>query len=201
MGRLDPLPRDALPAELHAHLRERYDATIGFTPRSLETMARRPSIMLALGDLITAIWRDGTVPVGLKALVALMASTAAGCRYCQAHEAADALAHGVASERVADVWAFQTSPHFDAAERAALRFARDAALVPNAVTDGHFEELRAHWDEGQIVELLATVSLFGIPEPLERQRRHGARRRAEIGRREAAGTAGLAGREACLASP
>ena len=44
----------------------------------------------------------------------------------------------------------------------ALRFARDAALVPNAVTDGHFEELRAHWDEGQIVELLATVSLFGF---------------------------------------
>jgi uncharacterized peroxidase-related enzyme len=162
MSRLDPLERSALPPDVDEHLCERYDETIGFTPRSLETMARRPEILFALGDLITAIWRQGTVPVGLKPLVALIASTAAGCRYCQAHEAVDALAHGVEPERVADVWSFESSPRFDAAERAALRLARDAAQVPNAVTDAHFAELREHWDEGQIVELLAVVALFGF---------------------------------------
>lgn len=162
MSRLEPLPRASLPADIDAHLRERYDATIGFTPRSLETLARRPAILFALGDLITAIWREGTVPTNLKPLVALIASTAAGCRYCQAHEAADALAHGCLPEQVADVWAFETSPHFSAAERAALRLARDAALSPNAVTDEHFAELRQHWDDGQIVELIATVALFGF---------------------------------------
>lgn len=162
MSRLDPVPRADLPADIQQHLAERYDATIGFTPRSLETLARRPATLLALGDLITAIWREGSVPTGLKPLVALVASTAAGCRYCQAHEAVDALAHGVPPERVGEIWAFETSARFSPAERAALRLARDASVVPNAVTDQHFVELRRHWDDGQIVELLSVIALFGF---------------------------------------
>jgi hypothetical protein len=44
----------------------------------------------------------------------------------------------------------------------ALRFARDASLVPNEVTPEHFRALRLHWDDGQIVEILAVVGLFGF---------------------------------------
>ena len=161
MAHLDPLDRDGL-GELDAHFRERYDETIGFTPNSLLTMARRPEIVTALGDLITTIWRTGTVPAGLKALVGLVSSTSAGCRYCQALEAVDARAHGVPDEKVAVVWSFEESPLYNDAERAALRFARDAGLVPNAVTDEHFSDLRRYFDEGEIVELLATIGLFGF---------------------------------------
>lgn len=161
MAHLDPLDRARLGA-LDEHFRERYDETIGFTPNSLLTMARRPEIVTALGDLITTIWRTGTVPAGLKALVGLVSSTSAGCRYCQAHEAVDARAHGVPDEKVAAVWSFEESPLYDDAERAALRFARDAGLVPNAVTAEHFAELREYYDEAEIVELLATIGLFGF---------------------------------------
>ena len=147
MAHIEPLDRAAL-GPLEGHFRERYDETIGFTPNSLLTMARRPQIVTALGDLITTIWRTGTVPPGLKALVALVSSTSAGCRYCQAHEAVDARAHGVPDEKVTAVWSFETSPLYNDAERAALRFARDAGLLPNAVTTDHFVELRKHFDEG-----------------------------------------------------
>ena len=34
--------------------------------------------------------------------------------------------------------------------------------MPNEVTRAHFEELRRHWDDGQIVEMLAVVGLFGF---------------------------------------
>jgi alkylhydroperoxidase family enzyme len=68
----------------------------------------------------------------------------------------------VPEEKIATIWEFESSPLFDDAERAALRFARDASLVPNAVTPGHFDELRRHWDDGQIVEILSVVSLFGF---------------------------------------
>ncbi len=64
--------------------------------------------------------------------------------------------------KIADVWDFERSPLYDDAERAALRFARDASIVPNAVTPAHFEDLREHWDDGEIVELLAVVGLFGF---------------------------------------
>ena len=33
---------------------------------------------------------------------------------------------------------------------------------PNEVTAAHFEELRRHWDDGQIVEMMAVVGLFGF---------------------------------------
>jgi alkylhydroperoxidase family enzyme len=161
MAHLEPLDRGEL-GELDRHLVERYDTTIGFTPNSLLTMARRPEIVVALGDLITTIWRTGTVPAGLKALAGLVSSTSAGCRYCQAHEAVDAVAHGVPEDKVRAVWSFETSPLYDEAERAALRLARDAGLTPSAVTAEHFDELRAHFDEGEIVELLAAISLFGF---------------------------------------
>jgi hypothetical protein len=91
-----------------------------------------------------------------------VASTAAGCRYCQAHETVDAKMRGVDEEKIAEIWDFERSPRYSDAERAALRFARDASVVPNAVTPEHFEDLRRHWDDGEIVEILAVVGLFGF---------------------------------------
>ncbi len=58
-------------------------------------------------------------------------------------------------EKVRAVWEFETSPLFSDAERAALRLARDSALVPSAVTDAHFVELRRHFSEDQIVDIVA----------------------------------------------
>ena len=43
-----------------------------------------------------------------------------------------------------------------------FRLARDAALVPNAVKPGHFEALREHFNDTEIVELVAVISLFGF---------------------------------------
>jgi uncharacterized peroxidase-related enzyme len=160
VSHVKPLRREDLP-ELE-QLFELYDETLSFVPNSLFTMARRPEILRAFSELITQIWRTGTVPVGLKPLIAIVSSTAAGCRYCQAHEAVDARMRGVDDERIAAVWAFETSPRFTEAERAALRFAQAASVVPNAVSDQHVSELRRHWDDDEIVEILAVVSLFGF---------------------------------------
>ena len=92
------------------------------------------------------IWNTGTLPKELKPLVGIVASVAAGCRYCQAHEAVDASARGVDEAKIAEIWNFERSPLYDDAERAALRFARDAALVPNEVTPAHFDQLRSHFE-------------------------------------------------------
>jgi len=160
MANMEPLRREDLP-ELE-DLWQLYDDTMSFVPNSLFTMARRPEILMAFSELITQIWRSGTVPVGFKPLVAIVASTAAGCRYCQAHETVDAKMRGVDERKIADIWDFERSPLYSDAERVALRFARDASVVPNAVTPEHFAELRNHWEEGEIVEILAVIGLFGF---------------------------------------
>ena len=160
MANMEPLRREDLPEleELFRH----YDETLSFVPNSLYTMARRPEILRAFSGLITQIWNTGTLPKHLKPLIGIVSSVAAGCRYCQAHEAVDARMRDVPEQKIAAIWDFERSPMYDEGERVALRFARDAALVPNEVTPEHFAALRRHWDDGQIVEMLAVVGLFGF---------------------------------------
>jgi alkylhydroperoxidase family enzyme len=90
-----------------------------------------------------------------------MASIAGGCQHCQAHGAYTLHLMGVNPERIRDIWSFEQSAAFSPAERAALRLARDGAQVPNAVGPEHFADLRAHYSERQIVEMLAVISLAG----------------------------------------
>jgi uncharacterized peroxidase-related enzyme len=160
MAYMEPLRREDLPElePLFAH----YDRTLSFVPNSLFTMARRPEILRAFSELITQIWNSGTLPTELKPLLGIVSSIASGCRYCQAHEAVDARERSVSDEKIREIWDFERSALYSEAERAALRFARDASLVPNEVTAAHLEELRRHWDDGQIVEMLAVVGLFGF---------------------------------------
>ena len=83
-----------------------------------------------------------------------MSSRAAGCQYCMAHTAGGALHLGIEEQKLAAVWDYQTSPLYSAAERAALDLARRRRCVPNAVTDDKFMEMRKHWTEEQIVEIV-----------------------------------------------
>lgn len=159
MAHVPPLPRSAVPefSERFDH----YEATRGFVPNSIQTMARRPAIANAFMDLNRAVLYQGSVPEELKMLVSLIASQAAGCRYCQAHMANLASIYQASDARIAAVWEFQTSPLFSAAERAALQLAYKASLVPNEAGAEEFAALREHFDDGEIVEIVATIALFG----------------------------------------
>ena len=79
-----------------------------------------------------------------------------------AHNAGGSLQHGVAEDKLAAVWEFQTNPLFNEAERVALEFAVAAAAQPNAVTDELFDRMKQHWSENQIVEIVAVISFFGF---------------------------------------
>ena len=59
------------------------------------------------------------------------------------------------------MWNFEESEHFSAAEKAALKFARAAANVPNAVDEAIASELQQHWSADEIVEIMAVIALFG----------------------------------------
>lgn len=161
MARLDPLPKDATPelADEFAF----FEKTLGFVPNSILTMARRPALAKGLIALSRGVYDPkGEVDLGLKRLIGHVASMAAGCMYCRAHTATSAMRHGVEADKLAAIAEYQKSPLFSDAERAALDFALAAASVPNDVTDASFARLRAFWSEGQIVEILGVISLFGF---------------------------------------
>jgi len=151
--------RDAVPQFKERF--EHYENTRGFVPNSILTMSRRPAIAAAFMQLNKAVLYEGTVDEELKMLVSLIASQAAGCRYCQAHMANLASIYKASDKKIAAVWEYQDSDLFNAAECAALRLAVNASLVPNQATQEDFDELARYFDEGQIVELVATIALFG----------------------------------------
>lgn len=160
-ARLAPLPPEHSP-----ELKEQFDTmrkNLGFVPNSILIMQRRPKMAKAFAQMTASIWDpDGTVDRGFKRLIAHVASRTAGCQYCMAHTAGGALHFGVDDAKLAAVWDFQTSPLFSAAERAALDLAVAGAAVPNAATDAMFGELRKHWSEEQIVEIVGVIAMFGF---------------------------------------
>ncbi len=162
MARLEPLSLDQVDG-LEA-VQETYERTLGFVPNGLRIMARRPQIVKGFIALRRAVLdpASGTVPAELKNLCAHLASRTHGCLYCQAHALQGASRSGAEQERLEAVWGFRTSDLFSEAEKAALEFAVKAASVPNGVSDDDIERMLQHWDEGQVVEILAAVSLYGF---------------------------------------
>jgi uncharacterized peroxidase-related enzyme len=165
--RTRPAPRLApLPADHTPELKEQLEVArqrMGFIPNSMLIMQRNPKLTKAFGMLSAAIWDpDGKVDRKLKRLISHVASRAAGCQYCMAHTAEGAAKYGVDDQKLDAVWDYQTSPLFSPAERAALDLAVAASSVPNAVTDEMFLELRKHWSEDEIVEIVGVISVFGF---------------------------------------
>ena len=143
-------------------LAEFFNETLGFCPNSVLTMQRRPAISKAFINLNKAVMaNEGRVTSALKRLIAWVSSNATGCRYCQAHAIRAAERYGAEQAQLDNVWEYRTHPAFSAAERAALDFSLAASMVPNAVDANIKTALYAHWNEGEIVEMLGVISLFG----------------------------------------
>jgi uncharacterized peroxidase-related enzyme len=161
MSRLKPLSPETTP-ELKSHF-DFFLGTLGFTPNSVLTMQRKPHLVKAFAQLNAAVMTpDGEVDLGFRRLIGHLASKASGCIYCQAHTLLGAKNFGISQEKMAAVWNYADSPLYSPAEKIALDFALAAASQPNAVTDEMFAELSQHWSEGQIVEILGVVAMFGF---------------------------------------
>jgi uncharacterized peroxidase-related enzyme len=160
MPLVNPLsPEHDLETKVMAHF---FNETLGFCPNSVLTMQHRPAISKAFINLNKAVMQnDGRVTSALKRMIAWVSSNATGCRYCQAHAIRAAERYGAEQEQLNHIWEYRTHPSFSEAERAALDFSLAASQIPNAVDDNIKNKLYKYWNEGEIVEMLGVISLFG----------------------------------------
>jgi len=161
MSRISPLHIDDLPKNQRAAV-EHAEELLGFVANDALIMARNPILADALGALVAAVYTPGNVDPGLKRLIGLVTSSAAGCRYCMGHTAFTSQRHGVDEDKLAAVWEFETSERFSASERAALRVALLAGQTPNGVGDADWAELAEHFDEDAQLEIVAVIAMFGF---------------------------------------
>jgi uncharacterized peroxidase-related enzyme len=140
-----------------------FNETLGFCPNSVKTMYHRPEIAYAFIALNKAVMENkGRVTSALKRMIGYISSNVAGCRYCQAHTIRAAERYGAELEKMENIWEFKTHPAFTEAERITLEFALVSSSIPNNVNDTIAEKLRLHWNDGEIVEILGVISLFGF---------------------------------------
>ena len=143
-------------------LAEFFNETLGFCPNSVLTMQIRPEIARSFINLNMAVMTNhGRITSAFKRIIAWVSSNAAGCKYCQAHAIRAAERYGAEQEQLDNIWEYRTHKSFNEAERAALDFTLAASQIPNAVDNELEQRLHRYWDDGEIVEILAVVSLFG----------------------------------------
>ena len=67
---------------------------------------------------------------------------------------------GWTDDQIGHLSEFESRSDFDDKEKLALRLAERVTRDAHGVDDEFWQELRRHFDEGEIVELLAAVGLF-----------------------------------------
>jgi len=153
-------------AELHSpalqKLAELFNETLGFCPNSVLTMQKKPELAEAFVSLNIAVMKNnGSITSEQKRLFAFLSSSTTGCRYCQAHTLLAAERFGASRERLENIWDFENQDCYTESEKAAFRFVIAASKVPVAVTEDIELEMKTHWSDNQIVEIMGVVALFG----------------------------------------
>ncbi len=68
--------------------------------------------------------------------------------------------HGWNNDQIENLADFRNRADFTEAEKAAIELAERVTGDPHEVDDEFWAELRRHYDEGEIIELLAAIGLF-----------------------------------------
>ena len=161
---------------------------LGFVPNSMLIMGHKPGILGLFSLLFSTIGHtfgkntspeqgnmmqyifeqaassdpDNEIPRKLQQMIAYVCSYSAGCRYCQAHTSETLHLMKLPDETIQALPKFDESELFSDAEKAALALAFAAGATPNRSTKAHFDELEKYYNDKQIVELVAVISIFGF---------------------------------------
>jgi uncharacterized peroxidase-related enzyme len=122
-------------------------------------MANRPDVLKNFVPLYGAIMGPGTVDRRTKELVYLACSYTNQCAYCTAAHMATGKKAGVTEAEMRSLQSGQDDG-FPAAERAAIRYARELTRTANAAATR--DALAEHFNQEQVVEitLIAAMANF-----------------------------------------
>jgi len=129
---------------------------MGGTPNILTTMAQSPAALESYLNFSGALG-GGTFSAGLREQIAMAVAGANSCEYCAAAHTAIGKGAGVAADELTK--SLDGEPT-DARAAAAVRLARILVEKRGVASDGDIQAFKdAGFDDGQVIELVANVSL------------------------------------------
>ena len=135
---------------------------MGYVPNAHLAMAERPELLIAFSSLARAIFQAQGVDMQTKQLIALASSLSSGCKYCQAHTSHGAERAGAKEEKIAEILNYAKSDYYTNQERAVLDLAFASGRTPNESNAEHFNELKKYFSDGQIIDIVSVISMFGF---------------------------------------
>jgi uncharacterized peroxidase-related enzyme len=159
MPRLPAIDPAAAPDEAKPVLQAFYEAR-GNYPNMFRTLSVRPEIMRTAAEHMAAVTGPGTVPQALKELCIVLVSTLNSTPYCLSSHSALARRHGVDESIIKSIRDYASDSRLGPAEKAALAVAESITRDPTGLPERLWTELRRHFDDGQIVEIVCSIGLF-----------------------------------------
>jgi len=141
---------------------DRTEAYFGHLPNLVRVLASNPAMCRTITDFLIQSLGPGRLDWDFKELVILKTLRATGSHYSYGAHERIAAELGVSTDKIGDVansiW--QTSDHFTDGERAIFALVEQIDEDANDVSDDLWDELRTHWDNGQLLEANAVITTF-----------------------------------------
>ncbi|PYX09259.1 MAG: carboxymuconolactone decarboxylase family protein [Acidobacteria bacterium] len=157
--RIPLLERNQVPPELGAL----YDALLqqrGVVPNMFKTVANVPGLALGFAALLKPLLRDGALPGWYKELIATRMSVLCGSEYATSGHATSAKQKGASDAQIAAVKSDFDNGPFSDSEKLGLRCADRLHRSGRELDDDFYDKLKSVFSDQQIVELVATASVF-----------------------------------------
>jgi AhpD family alkylhydroperoxidase len=128
----------------------------------VEVWAHQPKLMSGMGKFQQAVRKASTVDERLKNLVELKGAQMIGCEYCVDLGSQICRNSGFSDDELLALTRYRESDLFSEREKLALDYTVAVMRTPVEVTDELFARMREHFDERQLVELTALLTLVNV---------------------------------------
>lgn len=121
-----------------------------------------PEIAQKMWEIYFDILQDGQVTWVDKELLILKSTKMGDCLYCVTQHEVVSGRLGVTPEKQADIVGveYRASEHYTPAEVAILDLCAHVVLDPEGIPAEVWRRVKEHYDDGQIVELVATIGAY-----------------------------------------
>jgi alkylhydroperoxidase family enzyme len=138
------------------------DPQTGSGLEPLELWAYQPKMMVGMGRFNQAIRKGKAVDERIKNLVELKGAQMIGCEFCVDLGSQICRNSGFSDEELLALPRYQSSGLFTEREKAALDYTVAVMRTPVEVTDELFARVRSFFDERQLVEITALLTLVNV---------------------------------------
>jgi len=138
------------------------DPQTGSGIEPFEIWAHQPKMMTGMGRFNQAVRKGKSVDERIKNLVELKGAQMIGCEFCVDLGSQICRNSGLSDSELLDLPQYQSSDLFTDREKAALDYAVAVMRTPVEVTDELFTRVRSYFNDRQLVEITALLTLVNV---------------------------------------